>query len=86
MGDFARAVENSGLLKNFCALYAPIELLNDLDVEDFELAHARLLRLFRDQLRRRASTVEPRRDLAPLVLSLDFVLTHALISRLLRQV
>ena len=81
----ASSVEYSSMLEAIRFLDAFVELLHDLDVEDFELVHANILRFLRDQLRW-VSPVEPWRDFAPLEFSLDLVLAYALISCLLGQV
>ena len=83
--NLASAVEHAGVLVNLGAIDALVQLLQDLDVEDLELAHASVLRLLGDQLRW-VAPVEPGRELAPLELSLDLVLADALIRCLLRQV
>lgn len=85
-GHLARPVEHSCLLQDLCSLDSLVELLNDFDVENLELAHATVLRFLRDEARRRTRPIEPRRQLAPLELPLHLMLPDALVCRLLGQI
>ena len=86
LGYLARTIKHPRLLQYFRTVYPFEQLLNDFDVEDFQLGHARLLRLFRLEVGRRAAPVQPWGQLAPLVLSLDLVLPDALVRSLLWQI